>query len=238
MKTGKILWAIQDTENDAWVAGCGPQNPSENCPKDIGPDYDFGSSPILRTLPNGHRILVAGQKSGMVWGHDPDREGTVVWKAQLVQKLALGMITFGGAADEQNAYFGLRTGGVAAVQLDTGERKWFTPITPGRQLRDSWRNRGHHGDSRRHFFRRMGRSPARIFDQRWPPALGIQHHSRIRYRESRCGKRWIDGCAGTNGCRRHALCGVGIRVWSRHSGECIAGVFSPVKGSKGSPPHF
>jgi polyvinyl alcohol dehydrogenase (cytochrome) len=135
MKTGKILWAIQDTENDAWVAGCGPQNPSENCPKDIGPDYDFGSSPILRSLPDGHRILVAGQKSGMVWGHDPDREGTVVWKAQLVQKLALGMITFGGAADERNAYFGLRTGGVAAVQLDTGEQKWFTPIerpaTPG-----------------------------------------------------------------------------------------------------------
>ena len=64
----------------------------------------------------------------MVWGHDPDREGTVAWKAQIVQKLALGMITFGGAADSQNAYFGLRNGGVAAVQLDTGERKWFTPI--------------------------------------------------------------------------------------------------------------
>ena len=128
MKTGKIMWAIQDTENDAWVAGCGPGNSSENCPKDLGPDYDFGSSPILRTLPNGHRVLVAGQKSGMVWGHDPDREGTLVWKTPLVQKLALGIISFGGAADEQNAYFGLRTGGVAAVRLDTGERKWFTPI--------------------------------------------------------------------------------------------------------------
>ena len=66
----------------------------------------------------------------MVWGHDPDREGTVVWKAQLVKKLALGMITFGGAADDQNAYFGLRTGGVAAVRMDTGEQKWFTPIEP------------------------------------------------------------------------------------------------------------
>jgi polyvinyl alcohol dehydrogenase (cytochrome) len=130
MKTGKILWAIQDTADDAWLSGCGPGAKSENCPEDLGPDYDFGSSLILRTLPNGHRVLVAGQKSGMVWGHDPDREGTLVWKAQLVPKLALGMITFGGAADDQNAYFGLRTGGVAAVQLDTGEKKWFTPITP------------------------------------------------------------------------------------------------------------
>ncbi len=132
LKTGKIMWSIQDTEKDAWLSGCGGEIKSENClsPSEIGPDYDFGASPILRTLPNGHRILVAGQKSGMVWGHDPDREGTVGWKAQLVKKLALGMITFGGAADDQNAYFGLRTGGVAAVRMDTGEQKWFTPIAP------------------------------------------------------------------------------------------------------------
>ncbi len=128
MATGKILWAHQDTENDAWLVGCGSQNSMENCPKDLGPDFDFGASPILRTLPDGHRILVAGQKSGMVWGHDPDQEGTVVWKAQLVPKLALGTITFGGAADERSAYFGLKTGGVAAVQLATGEKRWFTPV--------------------------------------------------------------------------------------------------------------
>lgn len=128
MATGKILWAHQDTEKDAWLAGCGLENSSVNCPKDIGPDYDFGASPVLRTLPGGHRILVAGQKSGMVWGHDPDQEGTVLWKTQLVTKLALGMITFGGAADDQSAYFGLRTGGVAAVRLTDGEKRWFTPV--------------------------------------------------------------------------------------------------------------
>jgi polyvinyl alcohol dehydrogenase (cytochrome) len=130
MKTGKIMWAIQDTENDAWLAGCGPGNTLGNCPKDMGPDYDFGSSPILKSLSDGHRMLVAGQKSGMVWGHDPDREGTVVWKTPLVKKLALGIIRFGGAADDQNAYFGVNTGGIAAVRNDTGEMKWFTPI-PG-----------------------------------------------------------------------------------------------------------
>jgi polyvinyl alcohol dehydrogenase (cytochrome) len=132
MKTGKVIWSVQDTQQDAWLSGCGGEIKSENClpPSEIGPDYDFGASPILKTLPNGHRILVAGQKSGMVWGHDPDRDGTVVWKAQLVKKLALGMITFGGAADDQNAYFGLRTGAVAAVKMDTGEEKWSTPIPP------------------------------------------------------------------------------------------------------------
>ncbi len=137
MKTGKVLWSKQDTENDMWLSGCGRGAHGDNCPKDMGPDFDFGSSPILKTLPNGHRILVAGQKSGMVWGHDPDREGTVVWKAQLVPKLALGMITFGGAADQQNAYFGLRTGGVAAVQIATGKREWFTPIPPPEGVRSN-----------------------------------------------------------------------------------------------------
>jgi len=138
MDTGKVLWSVQDTEEDAWLSGCGgggannPDGISENCPKPLGPDFDFGASMILRTLPDGHRILVAAQKSGMVWGHDPDQKGKVLWKTQLVDKLALGMITFGGAADDQNAYFGLRSGGVAALSIKTGEKKWFTPL-PGQR---------------------------------------------------------------------------------------------------------
>jgi polyvinyl alcohol dehydrogenase (cytochrome) len=138
MATGKIVWSVQDTENDAWLSGCGaggsnnPAGISENCPEPIGPDFDFGSSMILRTFPDGHRILIAAQKSGMVWAHDPDKMGKLLWKTQLVDKLALGMITFGGAADEQNAYFGLRSGGIAAVSLKTGDRKWFAPL-PGQR---------------------------------------------------------------------------------------------------------
>ena len=138
MTTGKVLWSVTDTENDSWLSGCGnggtanPDGISENCPQPLGPDFDFGASMILRTLPDGHRVLVAGQKSGMVWGHDPDQNGKVLWKVQLVDKLALGMITFGGAADDQNAYFGLRSGGIAAVSLKTGEKKWFTPL-PGQK---------------------------------------------------------------------------------------------------------
>ena len=136
MDSGKVLWSVQDTQDDAWLSGCGgggsdnPDGISHNCPKPLGPDFDFGSSMILRTLPDGHRVLVAAQKSGMVWAHDPDEQGKLLWKVQLVDKLALGMITFGGAADDQNAYFGLRSGGIAAVSLKTGGKKWFTPL-PG-----------------------------------------------------------------------------------------------------------
>jgi polyvinyl alcohol dehydrogenase (cytochrome) len=127
LDTGKILWVAQDTENDAWLAGCNGATHPENCPKELGPDHDYGASPILKTLPNGNTILVAGQKSGNVWAHDPDRKGAVLWRTALVSntKEFGGKIVWGGAADDQAAYFGLGPGGIAAVQLRDGERRWF-----------------------------------------------------------------------------------------------------------------
>src|SRR5260370_15802851 len=134
MGTGKVLWWVQDTENDSWLSGCGgggtdnAEGLAENCLKPRGPDFDFGSSMILRTLPDGHRVLVAAQKSGMVWAHDPDQQGKLLWKVQLVDKLALGMITFGGAADDQNAYFGLRSGGLPPLSPQPPQTKCFPPL--------------------------------------------------------------------------------------------------------------
>jgi polyvinyl alcohol dehydrogenase (cytochrome) len=132
LDSGKILWSVQDTAKDAWLAGCNGAKLPENCPPDLGPDHDFGSPPILKTLPDGRTLLIAGQKSGNVWAHDPDNKGAVVWKTALVANTTEfgGKIIWGGAADGQNAYFGLGTGGVAAVQLRDGEKQWFTALPP------------------------------------------------------------------------------------------------------------
>jgi polyvinyl alcohol dehydrogenase (cytochrome) len=132
LDSGKILWSIQDTPNDAWLARCDGVQKGENCPKQLGPDHDFGSPPILKTLANGKTILVAGQKSGNVWAHDPDNKGAVLWRTALVANTTEfgGKIVWGGAADDQNAYFGLGPGGIGAVQLRDGERKWFTELKP------------------------------------------------------------------------------------------------------------
>jgi len=132
LASGKIVWSVQDTENDAWLVGCNGAKVPENCPKSLGPDHDFGSSPMLKTLANGRTILVAGQKSGNVWAHDPDKQGAVIWRTALVNNTTEfgGKIVWGGAADDQNAYFGLGPGGIGAVQLRDGERKWFTPLQP------------------------------------------------------------------------------------------------------------
>ncbi len=136
LDTGKVQWVAQGTANDAWLAGCSAKSPTGNCPANLGPDQDFSASPILKTLPNGHRIVVAGQKSGNVWAYDPDRKGAVVWKTALTSSTTEfgGKIVWGGAADDQAAYFGLGPGGIAAVQLKEGERKWFTALEPAPEM--------------------------------------------------------------------------------------------------------
>lgn len=136
LDTGKIEWTVQGTANDAWLAGCVNGKPVGNCPEHLGPDQDFSASTILKTLPNGHRILVAGQKSGNVWGLDPDDNGKVVWKTAITNNTTEfgGKIVWGGAADNQNAYFGLGPGGIAAVQLRDGERQWFAALEPAPEM--------------------------------------------------------------------------------------------------------
>jgi polyvinyl alcohol dehydrogenase (cytochrome) len=145
LATGKILWSVQDTLDDAWVVGCPPQNRPENCPQKPGPDYDFGSSPILRTLPDGREVLVAGQKSGIVWGHDPAKRGAVVWTRNTVHKQTVGSageIVWGGAADAESAYFGLNSGGMVAIHLATGKQRWYKRLDPQPGMET---HRGHSG---------------------------------------------------------------------------------------------
>ncbi len=133
LDTGKLLWEFQDIRNDSWMVGCLKDRVVGNCPEELGPDYDFSVSPMLRTMPNGKQFLVVSGKSGYVLALDPDNKGKVLWKTPLFQKPPAysGLIVFGGASDEQDAYFALnQVGGMAAVDMLTGERKWFTPLAP------------------------------------------------------------------------------------------------------------
>ena len=93
LNTGERKWASQVTPKDVYVVGCNAKR--ENCPESEGPDFDFGNSPILRDLPNGRSIIVIGQKSGVAWGLDPDRQGTIVWQRRVGKGSALGGIEWG-----------------------------------------------------------------------------------------------------------------------------------------------
>jgi polyvinyl alcohol dehydrogenase (cytochrome) len=134
LETGRKTWVKQLLANDAWVLGCERvSNPVANCPKPPGPDHDFAQSPILRDLPDGRSLLAIGQKSGVGWGLDPDKQGEIVWQHEVGLGSIRGGMVFGSAADERQVYFATsdiphgptRAGGLAAVNLATGERAWF-----------------------------------------------------------------------------------------------------------------
>ena len=137
INTGRLLWSYQATESDVFMGGCNGAVRSEACPNPMGPDMDIGNSPILKTLPNGKRVLLAGTKSADVFALDPDNNGALLYRVNAAGAAVgtgrggRGSIVWGGAADDQLAYYGLGGAGLAAVKPSTGERVWvFTPPTP------------------------------------------------------------------------------------------------------------
>jgi polyvinyl alcohol dehydrogenase (cytochrome) len=140
LATGEIMWSRQITPQDDWNTSCF-QPGNSNCPKDAGPDYDFGSSPILRALPGGRNVVLAGQKSGVIYALDPDKEGEIIWQTRLGKGGVLGGIQWGPAADGEAAYVAISDvgaiagpegilpdpkvgGGLFAVQISNGKKLW------------------------------------------------------------------------------------------------------------------
>jgi polyvinyl alcohol dehydrogenase (cytochrome) len=138
METGKIKWVNQATPKDNFLVGC-RQGGVGNCPEKNGPDYDFGSSPVLRTLPGGKQILLGGQKSGVMWAFDPDNNGKVLWQVKVGNGGALGGIEWGFAADTENVYIPVadpggaaRKPGLTALKIANGEQLWHVPAPPAK----------------------------------------------------------------------------------------------------------
>jgi polyvinyl alcohol dehydrogenase (cytochrome) len=118
--SGEWAWTRQITSGDAFTLAC-PHG--INCPKSSGPDFDFGSSAVLANLSNGRRILVAGQKSGVVTALDPDHGGEIVWQKRVGNGSTLGGVQWGVAADESNLY----------VAVSDPKFHIAGPTTPGAQ---------------------------------------------------------------------------------------------------------
>lgn len=105
--TGRLLWTRQTTASDAFTMGCDLPAPlNANCPEAKGPDFDFGSSPILVDLPNGRQALIAGQKSGVVHAVTPDT-GEILWQTRVGQGGKVGGVQWGSAVDAAHVYVAL-----------------------------------------------------------------------------------------------------------------------------------
>jgi polyvinyl alcohol dehydrogenase (cytochrome) len=104
MKTGAIKWSTQVTKGDNYLTSCNWVKPrTASCPDPNGPDYDFGASPILHTLPNGKQVILSGQKSGIAYGMDADT-GKVIWQTRVGTGSNLGGVEWGIAADKDRVY--------------------------------------------------------------------------------------------------------------------------------------
>jgi len=154
LASGKILWSRQMTASDDWNTACRLTDQT-NCTNKDAPDFDFASPPILVSLPNGRRALVAGQKSGMVHALDPDRDGQIIWQQRVGKGGINGGVQWGSAADASNVYVALSDlarfavpnsqattpdpeagGGMFAMNLETGKRVWDTPPPRACRTRD------------------------------------------------------------------------------------------------------
>jgi polyvinyl alcohol dehydrogenase (cytochrome) len=103
LKTGQMLWHRQATPKDSYVVACYGADKT-NCPEDHGPDHDFGQSPILVSLHDGRRMLVIGQKSGVVHAFGPDEQGKPLWQTRVGKGGPLGGMEWGSAADQDRIY--------------------------------------------------------------------------------------------------------------------------------------
>jgi polyvinyl alcohol dehydrogenase (cytochrome) len=134
LETGARRWVRQMAPSTPDVFGCTPGD--VNCGERAGPDFDFGASPVLARLPSGRELIVAGQKSGVVYALDPDKKGEQVWRYRAGGGSGLGGIQWGIAADGTRVYvpvveiYNPAPGGLHAVELATGTRAWYSAPAP------------------------------------------------------------------------------------------------------------
>jgi polyvinyl alcohol dehydrogenase (cytochrome) len=137
LDTGQMNWHFQATPNDAFNLSCplleheasDREKKSETC-SNSPLDVDMAQAMILGKLTDGRDILIAGQKSGDIWGLDPDNQGKVIWRTKF------GGTRWGSAIDQENVYVGsfdrmindtgkkLRAPGLAAIRIADGKKVW------------------------------------------------------------------------------------------------------------------
>ena len=140
--TGRIVWSRQLTEADVYSGACAT----------CGPDFDFGSSTILTHATDGRELLLAGQKSGIVWALDPAKKGEVVWQTRVGVGGTNGGVQWGMATDGQRVFAAVSDikrlrqtnqadprrslldpntgGGLTALRVADGKQEWQVAPAP------------------------------------------------------------------------------------------------------------
>lgn len=135
LSRGELRWSRQLTAGDAYNLACSVSPRHPNCPRPMGPDLDVGAPPLLVEVADGQRLVV-GQKSGDVYGLQPDT-GELVWHQRVGRGGALGGVHWGMAfhpplglvlvpVSDVDAHSPARPAqpGLYALDAATGELRW------------------------------------------------------------------------------------------------------------------
>ena len=102
---GSVNWIRQVWENDAWNGGCSVK--TANCPKENGPDFDIGAAAILHHDFQAGDLVLVGQKSGLVFALDPEKQGEIVWTTRVGRGGTMGGVHWGMSANDNTLFVGI-----------------------------------------------------------------------------------------------------------------------------------
>ncbi|MGD9800626.1 MAG: PQQ-binding-like beta-propeller repeat protein [Parvularculaceae bacterium] len=135
---GAVRWIYQATSNDAFNTSCLVPD-RINCPKEDGPDLDFGAAVIFADRGSAGDLVLAGQKSGDAYALDADT-GKLHWKKRVGRGGVVGGIHFGIAAEggrlyvpiadtpDGRTYIQAPRPGMYALDIGTGDEVWAAPM--------------------------------------------------------------------------------------------------------------
>lgn len=135
--SGETVWVRQARFGDVWNGSCENADPV-NCPEDNGPDYDYGAGPVISQDSRGRRIILAGDKGGVVTAMLAET-GESLWKTKVGRGGVVAGINFGLAAHDGKVFVPVSDvpdgrdydeparPGVYALNVDNGEYAWQAP---------------------------------------------------------------------------------------------------------------
>lgn len=138
LDSGAKRWVFQATKADIWNYACGRRGANCDWPGEYhSPDHDFGATSMLIKRQDGSELVVAGQKSGVVWALNPDN-GALVWSNRIGRGSANGGAHWGMAFDGTRIFAPMNDPnrpatpgenpawgpGIHALNAMTGEIEW------------------------------------------------------------------------------------------------------------------
>lgn len=135
--SGETIWVQQARFGDVWNGSCEDAD-RINCPEDSGPDWDYGAGPVVTSDATGRRVVLAGDKGGVVAALDA-ATGAPLWKTKVGRGGVVAGINFGIAAHggkvfvpvsdvpDGRTYDEPAKPGLYALDVTSGEYIWRAP---------------------------------------------------------------------------------------------------------------